>query len=206
MDDWARKDQNNNQGIIIVITSYVIKRRAFGFNVHVMVHGQKWNSRLVYDPSYPDIDHSVIKCDWSEFSWDAKEVILVNAPEPRCKEVDTCIFVDSDHSGFKLPHRLRSGFFYMWTPQCSGSQRSCLWLRHQFLALLIAMKQGKYTLRGLRYKLSLMGIPISGPPYIYGDNIFVVHNFSKPESVLRKNSNQYAIMQMVRQLVWESLE
>ena len=34
--------------------------------VHVMSHvGQRYNSRLVYDPSYPEIDHSVFKeCDW----------------------------------------------------------------------------------------------------------------------------------------------
>ena len=51
--------------------------------VHVMAHvGQKYNSRLVYDRLYPEIDHSVFKeCDWSEFYIDAKEAILVNAPE-----------------------------------------------------------------------------------------------------------------------------
>ena len=37
--------------------------------VHVMAYvGQKYSSRLVYDPSYPDIDHHVFKkCDRSEF-------------------------------------------------------------------------------------------------------------------------------------------
>ena len=34
--------------------------------IHVMTHvGQRYNSRLVYDPSYPKIDHNVfMKCDW----------------------------------------------------------------------------------------------------------------------------------------------
>ena len=52
--------------------------------VHVMVHvGQRYISRLVDDPSYLEIDHSVFKeCEWSEFYRDAKEVIPVNAPEP----------------------------------------------------------------------------------------------------------------------------
>ena len=35
----------------------------------------------------------------------------------------------------------------------------------------------------------MMGIPISGPSYIYGDNMSVIHNSSRPESVLRKKSN-----------------
>ena len=50
---------------------------------------QKYNSRLAYDPSYPDIDHSVFKkCDWKEFYQNVKEEIPVNAQETREKEVD----------------------------------------------------------------------------------------------------------------------
>ena len=52
--------------------------------VHVMAHvGQKYNSRLVYDPLYPEINHSSFKeCDWSEFYRVAKEAIPMNASEP----------------------------------------------------------------------------------------------------------------------------
>ena len=51
------------------------------------------------------------------------------------------------------------------------------------------MKQGIYALRDLRYKLRMMGVPLSNPSFIYGDNISVVHNTSRSESVLRKKSN-----------------
>ena len=34
-----------------------------------------------------------------------------------------------------------------------------------------------------------MGVPISGPTYIYGDNMSVVNNATKPESTLKKKSN-----------------
>ena len=52
--------------------------------VHVMAHaGQRYNYRLVYDLSYPEIDHSVFKtCNWMEFYRDAKEIMPINAPEP----------------------------------------------------------------------------------------------------------------------------
>ena len=52
--------------------------------VHAMAHvGQKYNSRLVYDPLYPEIDHHVFKkCDWSEFYRVPIEAKFVNAPEP----------------------------------------------------------------------------------------------------------------------------
>jgi hypothetical protein len=56
-------------------------------------------------------------------------------------------------------------------------------------AEFVAMKQGMETLRGIRYKLQMMGVPLSGPSYIYGDNMSVVHNTQRPESVLKKKSN-----------------
>ena len=50
--------------------------------VHVMAHfGQKNNFKLVYDSTYPEIDHSIFKeCDWTEFYRNTKEAIPVNAP------------------------------------------------------------------------------------------------------------------------------
>jgi hypothetical protein len=34
-----------------------------------------------------------------------------------------------------------------------------------------------------------MGVSISGPSYIYGDNMSVIHNTQRPESILKKKSN-----------------
>ena len=58
-----------------------------------------------------------------------------------------------------------------------------------FGAEFVALKHGVETLRGIRYKLRMMGVPVEGPSYIYGDNMSVIHNVSKPESVLKKKSN-----------------
>ena len=58
-----------------------------------------------------------------------------------------------------------------------------------FGAEFVAMKQGMECLRGLRYKLRMMGVAISGPSYIYGDNMSVIHNTQRPESMLKKKSN-----------------
>ena len=55
----------------------------------------------------------------------------------------------------------------------------------EFVAKKVAME----VMRGLRYKLRMMGVPLSGPIYIYGDNMSVIHNTQRPESVLRKKSN-----------------
>jgi hypothetical protein len=45
-----------------------------------------------------------------------------------------------------------------------------------FGAEFVAMKIGMELLRGLRYKLRMMGVGISGPLYIYGDIMSVIHN------------------------------
>ena len=35
----------------------------------------------------------------------------------------------------------------------------------------------------------MMGVPLDGPSYVYGDNMSVINNTQKPESVLKKKSN-----------------
>ena len=80
--------------------------------VYIMAHvGQRYNSRLVYDPSYPEIDHNIFKkCDWSEIYRDAKEAISMSAPECWGKGIDINMSVDSDHGGDKVSCISRSDF------------------------------------------------------------------------------------------------
>ena len=51
------------------------------------------------------------------------------------------------------------------------------------------MKHGMETLRGLQYKLRMIGVPIKGPSYIYGYNMSVIHNTRRPGSNLKIKSN-----------------
>ena len=72
---------------------------------------KKHNSRLVFDPTYPDIDMAQFKeCDWKDFYEGATEAIPPNAPNPRGKEVDLRLFVGSDHAGDRTTRRSRTGF------------------------------------------------------------------------------------------------
>ena len=41
----------------------------------------------------------------------------------------------------------------------------------------------------MRYKLRMMGVPLSGLTLIYSDNMSVIHNTQRPESTLKKKSN-----------------
>jgi hypothetical protein len=153
---------------------------------------KKHNSRVVFDPTYPVIDMSQFKeCDWKAFYGEAKEAIPPNAPQERGKEVDLRLFVDSDHAGDQSNRRSRTGFlvFLNNAPIIWFSKRQPTIESSVFGAEFVAMKNGMESVRGLRYKLRMMGVPLTGPSYFYGDNMSVIHNTQRPESTLKKKSN-----------------
>jgi hypothetical protein len=57
---------------------------------HLFNHLEKKHyARIVFNPSHPDIDQSVLEdCDWKAFYGDVIEAIPPNAPPPRGKDVD----------------------------------------------------------------------------------------------------------------------
>ncbi len=57
-----------------------------------------------------------------------------------------------------------------------------------FGAEFVAMKLGMEALRGIRYKLHMVGVPIAGPTYVYGDNMSVIHNTQRPDSTFKKKN------------------
>ena len=52
-----------------------------------------------------------------------------------------------------------------------------------------AMNHGIENLCSICYKLHMMEVPMKGASYIYGDNMSVITNVSKPESTFKKMSN-----------------
>ena len=54
------------------------------------------------------------------------------------------------------------------------------------------MKTAIEQIEGLRYKLRMMGVPLSGPTNVFCDNESVFKNSSKPESALKKKHNAIA--------------
>jgi hypothetical protein len=110
---------------------------------------------------------------------------------PLGKEVDLRLFVDSDHAGEQFTRRSRTGFviYLNMAPIVWFSRRQPTVESSVFGSEFVAMKNGIETCRGLRYKLRIMGVALSGPIYVYGDNMYVVQNTQRPESVLKKKSN-----------------
>ena len=156
----------------------------------------KHNARLVFDPSYPDInfDEYELNHDWTKFYGSVKEDIPENAPESLGKEFIMRAYVDADHAGDKLTRRSRTGYivFLNMAPIYWLSKKQATIETSTFGSEFIAMKQCCEFVRGLRYKLRMMGIPVNEPTFIRGDNKSVLSNTTVPSSVLSKKSNSIA--------------
>ena len=153
------------------------------------------NARIVLDPTYPDIDATAFeKRNWKEFYGETREKLPPDAPTPLGKELLIRAFVDADHAGDKITRRSRSGLIIManmapihWI----SKKQSCI-ETSSFGSEFCAMKLCCEYLKGLRYKLRMMGIPVNNPCFIYGDNQSVLWNTSVPESTLKKKSSSVA--------------
>ena len=166
---------------------------------HIFAYLKKYhNTELVFDPSDPvvneaDFEHK----DWtsSEFGHiDGEEELPKNMPEPRGQSFKIRAKVDADHASDTVTRRSRTGFLVFlncalvyWTSKKQVSVESS-----SFGSEFIAMKQCCEYLRGLRYKLRMMGIPVEGCSYIHADNKSVLANASIPDSTLKKKSQSIA--------------
>jgi len=180
---------------VSVLSSYLANPR--DGHMDAALHLYSWlknhhNARLVLDPSYPDIDQdNFIQRDWENVYGDIKEELPPDMPKPLGKDVDLRLYVDSSHATDKVNRRSRTGFFVFMNSAliqwCSKKQPTIE--SSVFGAEFVAMKHGIETVRGIRYKLRMMGVPLSGATYVYGDNMSVIHNTQRPESMLKKKSN-----------------
>ncbi len=102
--------------------------------------------------------------------------------------------VNADHASDSVTRRLRTGFLvYLNCAPIYWSLKKQTSVESSTFGLeFIAMKQCCEHLRGLRYKLRMMGIPCEGPAYIQGDNQSVLANTTMPNSILKKKSQSIA--------------
>ena len=103
-------------------------------------------------------------------------------------------YVDSDHAGDLVTRRSRTGFIVFlnnapiyWSSKKQGSCETST-----FESEFVAMKQATEYVRGLRFKLRMMGITVNEPAFVFGDNQSVLANTTSPASTLKKRSNAIA--------------
>ena len=115
-------------------------------------------------------------------------------PEPRGQGFTMRAKVDADHALDTITRHSRTGFLvylncaliYWWSKKQNSMESS------SFGSEFIAMKQCCEYVRGLRYKLRMMGISCNDPTFIYGDNQSVLANTTIPDSTLKKKFQSIA--------------
>ena len=154
---------------------------------------------MAYLRQHPDID----ECEWTKFYGNIREVIPSNALEPRGHPVQLRMYIDSDHAGGKQMRQSLTGMMIFcntamieWTSKKQATIKSS-----DFGAKIVAVKFGIKKLRGLWYKLQMMGVPIDGPSLIYGNNLSVIKNSQTPESQLKKKKNAICYHAMCESVV-----
>ena len=156
------------------------------------------NAEMVFDPTPISPDLTLFeRADWSYSPYDGemlKEELPADMPKPLGPSMTMRVFVDSDHAGDLLTRRSRTGFIIFlnnapiyWS---SKKQNSCE--TSTFGSEFVAMKQATEYVRGLRYKLRMMGITVDEPAFVFGDNQSVLANTTNPTSTLKKKSNAIA--------------
>ena len=151
-------------------------------------------SRIAFDAATLDHNDYVESPDWKDFYGDVKEDVPPNAPEPRGKPVQSTAFIDTDHAGDLLTRRSRTGvlIYLNCSPIVWYSKKQVGIETSAFGSEFIALKTGVELIKGLRYKLRMMGVPVEGPTNVRVDNMSVVYNTTRPESTLKKKSNSIA--------------
>jgi len=166
---------------------------------HIFAYLKKYhNAEMVFDPTEPVIaDSEFVPHDWASSKFGhlgGKEEMPGKMPEPRGQGFVLRAKVDASHGSDTVTRRSRTGFLVWvnsalvhWTSKKQTSVETS-----SFGSEFIAMKQCCEYLRGLRYKLRMMGIPVLGPCYIYGDNQSVLANTTNPGSMLKKKAQSIA--------------
>ena len=154
------------------------------------------NGAMVFDPTVPDINDTLFQREeWSATAYSTKrEEIPGNMPTPRGVGFLMRAFVDSDHAGDLITRRSRTGFIIFlnsapiyWNSKKQGSVETS-----SFGSEFMALKNCCEYIRGLQYKLRMMGIPVELPTYIFADNQSVLKNSTLPHSTLKKKSSSIA--------------
>jgi hypothetical protein len=149
-------------------------------------------STMVFEDSYIHwSDDSFTTHDWTDFYKNAKEEIPKNAPSPRGLPVQMNVFLDADHAGNKVTRRSQTGILLylnrapiLWYSKAQKTVETST-----FGLEFVAMKIATEIIRGLRYKLRMMGVPLDGPANVLADNDSMVKNSTIPTQTLQKKHN-----------------
>jgi len=150
------------------------------------------DASITFDTDVPD--HSAYKVEQPEWKYiygECTEEVPPKAPEARGKPVDLTSFIDANLMHDLITGRSVSGIWHMlnktpieWFCKRQNQVETATY-GSEFMAMRIGIEQ----IIELRYMLRMLGVPVVGPSWAFGDNMSVVMSSTIPSSTLKKRWN-----------------
>jgi Reverse transcriptase (RNA-dependent DNA polymerase) len=141
------------------------------------------NHKAVYEPDVYDWLYSVYG--------NVSEDIPKDAPKPRGKPVQTTTYEDANLMHDLVTGRSMSGILHMinQTPVQWFAKKQNLVETATYGSEFMVARQATEQIIDLRYTLRMLGVPLEGPSWMFGDNKSVVTSSTIPHSTLDKRWN-----------------
>ena len=126
----------------------------------------------------------------SEYT-DAVEERSISMPEPLFAEMPITCYVDASHGGDQVSRRSVTGILLLVgkTPVYAKSSRQKAVTSSTFSSEFMALRTGCEYILGLRFLLRSLGVAVTEPTRVLGDNRGVVDNATVFTSCLKKKHN-----------------
>ena len=141
-----------------------------------------------YDQHMDPEENETTKQAWKIVYHDATEELPPDAPEPLGNPVRLSLFVDANLVHDKVTGRACTGILTLlnqtpidWYSKRQNTVETATY-GSEFVAARIATDQ----IIDLRYTLRMLGIPMDGPAWMFGDNLSVINSSTIPSSTLKK--------------------
>ena len=135
--------------------------------------------------------HPVKDHEWKYIYGNVKEDLPKDAPAARGNSVAFTSFCDANLLHDLITGRSVSGIMHMvnctlmdWFSKRQNQVESAVY-GSEFMAGRLAVEQ----IMELRYMFVMLGVPIDGPTYLFGDNMSMVTSSTVPSSSLKKRHN-----------------
>ncbi len=145
------------------------------------------NPTVVVNGAEGDLEIDIFKKLMERYP-DAKEQNDNKLPVPLFDELAVSAYVDSDHAHDKVSRRSITGIiiFVGRTPVFALSRRQGAIQTSTYSAEFMAMKTAVEEVMSVRYMLRCLGVKVTRPTPILGDNRSVIMNTTIPSSLLKK--------------------
>jgi Reverse transcriptase (RNA-dependent DNA polymerase) len=133
-----------------------------------------------------------VKYDWSQTVYgDVTEELPPDMPIPKGKVVRITTYKDANLMHDLITGRSMSGVlhFINQTPVQWFSKKQNVVETATYGSEFMVARQATEQVIDLRYTLRMMGIPIDGPAWVFGDNQSVIISSTTPQSCLNKRHN-----------------